>query len=151
MTSSLRKQNIDNLKTEKNGLDILFSKDMGFYVPSKEEKKQLYFLADIDFNKYQRAVDCIQLLVPTFSEIQTLNDFYFIEVKTTRDQKVSKLPFNVFFGFTQNEEDLFVSQSNYRLCIVHITLREFYLLDYSEYLNMIKTKRVQYQINFRSE
>lgn len=151
MTTTGRKQNINNLRTEKKGLDILFSKEEGFYAPSKEEKKQLYAFAGIDYKKYQRSVDCIQLLVPAFEQIQSLKDFYFIEVKTTKDKKVTKLPFNVFFGFTQNEEDLFISQSNYRLCIVHTTLKEYYLLDYVEYLAMIKVKRVQYQINFRSE
>jgi hypothetical protein len=111
----------------------------------------LYDLAGLDFKKYQRSVDCIKLSVPDFNDIKSTQDFQFIEVKTTKDIKVKKLPFNVFFGFTKNEEELFKSLDNYRLCIVHTILNKFHILNYEEYLNMIKIKRIQYQINFRSE
>ena len=63
---------------------------------------------------------------------------------------MKELPYGVFFGFTKNEEDLFKSINNYRLCIVHTILKEYILLDYDEYISLIQNKRIQYQINFKS-
>ena len=146
-----RKQNISNLRTEQKGLDILLESNNGFYIPNKEEKMKLYEICDIEYKKYSRSIDCIQLKVDLFSQISTDDDFDFIEVKTTKDEKVSELPFGVFFGFTQNEESLFKKLKNYKLCIVHTILREYYNLNYDEYISLIQTKRVQYQINFRKK
>ena len=146
-----RKENISNLKTEKEGITILRELMDGFMVPSKEERQFLYNLCSIDYRKYSRSVDGIQLLVPSLSQVKSKSDFLLIEIKTTKAKNVQKLPFGVFFGFTQNEEDLFKSKENYRLCIVHTGLKEYYSMGYDEYLSLIQNKRVQYQINFRSE
>jgi len=146
-----REQNLSNLRTEKKGLDILLESNQGFYIPNKEEKIKLYDLCDIEYKKYSRSIDCIQIKVDSFNKIKSDLDFDFIEVKTTKDKKVTELPFGVFFGFTQNEENLFKSLKNYKLCIVHTLMRDFYSLKYDEYLNMIQTKRIQYQINFRTK
>jgi hypothetical protein len=123
----------------------------GFMVPSKEERQFLYNLCSIDYRKYSRSVDGIQLLVPSMSQIKSENDFLLIEIKTTKAKNVKTLPYGAFFGFTQNEEDLFKSKDNYRLCIVHTGLKEYYSMGYEEYLSLIQNKRVQYQINFRAE
>ena len=77
--------------------------------------------------------------------------FLLVEIKTTSSKTVKELPYNVFFGFTKNEEDLFRSVDNYRLCIVHTVLQEHILLKYDEYKSLIQNKRVQYQINFKSK
>ena len=146
-----RKENISNLKTEKEGITILRELMDGFIVPSKEERQFLYNLCSIDYRKYSRSVDGIQLLVPSMSQIKSENDFLFIEIKTTKAKNVKTLPYGAFFGFTQNEEDLFKSKGNYRLCIVHTGLKEYYSMGYEEYRSLIQKKRVQYQINFRSE
>ena len=146
-----RTQNLSNLRTEKKGLDVLLESNSGFYIPDKEEKMKLYDLCEIDYKKYSRSVDCIQLMVESFGSIKDCNDFNFIEVKTTKDKKVTELPFGVFFGFTMNEETLFQRLSNYRLCIVHTGLKDYYTMDYDEYESLIKHKRVQYQINFRTK
>ena len=53
-----------------------------------------------------------------------------LRVKTTKAKNVKTLPYGAFFGFTQNEEDLFKSKDNYRLCIVHTGLKEFYSMGY---------------------
>jgi hypothetical protein len=144
-----RAENLNKLATEKIGLSILFREDKSFIEPTKEQKLKLYSMCGIDFKRFSRSTDCIQLLVPDFESIKSMSDFNFIEVKTTNDKKVNELPFGVFFGFTENEECLFRVISNYRLCIVHTTLNKFYCLDYEEYQSMIQTKRVQYQINFK--
>lgn len=146
-----REANVSNLKTEKDGISILHESMPGFMVPNKEERLFLYELCNIDYLKYSRSVDAIQLLISDFHKIRSKNDFMFLEVKTTKAKNVKKLPYDVFFGFTQNEEDLFRSAENYRLCIVHTGLEEYYCLDYREYLSMIRNKRIQFQINFRSE
>ena len=146
-----REANVSNLKTEKDGISILHESMPGFMVPNKEERQFLYELCNIDFSKYSRSVDAIQLLTSDFKQIKSRKDFMLLEVKTTKAKNVKKLPYGVFFGFTQNEEDLFKSEENYRLCIVHTGLEEYFCLDYNEYLSMIRNKRIQYQINFRSE
>ena len=144
-----REQNLKNLKTEKQGLDILLSRLKGFKVPSVEEKRMLYSLCGIDYRRFARSIDGIVVKVKTFDDIKSHEDFLFVEVKTTKSKDVTELPYGAFFGFTQNEEALFKSLVNYRLCIVHTILEDFYLLDYSEYESMISRKRVQYQINFK--
>ena len=146
-----RKENLSNLKTEKEGIIVLRELMDGFMVPTKEQRQFLYKLCGIDYRKYSRSVDGIQLLVSDFNKVRSEEDFLFIEVKTTKAKNVKTLPYGTFFGFTQNEEDLFKSKDNYRLCIVHTGLKEYYSMGYEEYLSLIQNKRVQYQINFRSE
>ena len=144
-----RKQNLKNLKTETDGLDVLHEKLAGFVVPTSEERRFLYGLCNIDYKRYSRSVDGVVLFVDSVAEVKSTEDFQFIEVKTTKAKNVTELPYGVFFGFTQNEEDLFRTQPNYRLCIVHTVLEEFCLIDFSQYESMIQNKRIQYQINFK--
>lgn len=147
----MRKENISNLKTEKEGILILKELMEGFYVPTTDEIRVLYHLSSIDYRKYSRSIDGIKLLVSDFSQIKTEKDFLYIEIKTTKAKNIKTLPYGVFFGFTQNEEELFKLKDNYRLCIVHPGLRNYYMLGFDEYLSLIQNKRVQYQINFRSK
>ena len=144
-----RKQNLKNLKTEKDGLDVLRENLAGFVVPSSDERRLLYKMCDIDYKRYSRSVDGIVLFVDSVAKVRTTQDFQFIEVKTTRAKNVTELPYGVFFGFTQNEEYLFRTQPNYRLCIVHTVLEEFCLMDFNQYESLIQNKRIQYQINFK--
>jgi hypothetical protein len=146
-----RQQNLLNLSTEKDGISILRSHRKDFYTPSIDERKMLYEKFDIDYRAYSRSMDGILLNVGKINEISALDDFFFVEIKTTKSKSVTKLPYGVFFGFTKNEEELFSRFSNYRLCLVHVNLNTYYLLDYKEYLTLIKNKRVQYQINFVKE
>ena len=136
----MREQNIKNLKTEKLGITLLRNLLNGFDVPNKLQLKKLYDILNIDYKKYSRSVDGVLLNVNSFEEI-----------KTTSSKSVKELPYGVFFGFTENEENLFKSIDNYRLCIVHTILKKYILLDYNEYTTLIQNKRVQYQINFKSK
>ena len=52
-----RKENISNLKTEKEGITILRELMDGFMVPTKEQRQFLYKLCGIDYRKYSRSVD----------------------------------------------------------------------------------------------
>lgn len=146
-----REQNIKNLKTEKDGIIILRSLLKGFDVPNKDQLKRLYDIVGVDFKKYSRSVDGVLLRVPSFDDVRTKEDFTLIEIKTTSSKSVKELPYGVFFGFTKNEEDLFKSIDNYRLCIVHTLLKEYILLNYNEYESLIQNKRIQYQVNFKSK
>ena len=87
----------------------------------------------------------------SIDEVKTKQDFTLVEIKTTNSSSVKELPYGVFFGFTENEENLFKLLDNYRLCIVHTGLEEYYLMDYNEYESLIQNKRIQYQISFRSK
>ena len=151
MKSNLRKQNLKNLNTEKEGILILRSLVKGFMVPNKDQKLFLYDLLEINYKKYYKSIDGVILNVPSFNDVSTKNDFILVEIKTTSSNKIKELPYGVFFGFTENEEDLFKTVDNYRLCIVHTKLKKHILLTYSEYKSLIQTKRIQYQINFKSK
>ena len=118
----MRKQNLKNLKTEKIGIIILRKLLDGFAIPNKEQLKKLYEILKIDYKKYSRSVDGILLNVNSFEEVKRKEDFILIEIKTTSSKSVKELPYGVFFGLTKNEEDLFKTIDNYRLCIVHTIL-----------------------------
>ena len=145
-----RKQNRKNLRTEKEGIKILkkeFKEKL--LVPSKKQKKTLYGFLNIDFGQYSKSIDAVILHVDSFEEVKNKKDFMLIEIKTTRAEHVTELPFGAFFGITENEEDLFRSVDNYRLCIVHTGLKEYKLLEFDEYKSLIQNKRIQYQVKFR--
>ena len=147
----MRKQNYKNLKTEKEGIQILRNLVRGFTVPTIDEKKFLYNILGIDYKKYFNSIDGIILKVGSISEVKSKKDFLLVEIKTTRSKTVKELPYGVFFGFTKNEEDLFKTIDNYRLCIVHTLLQKHILLEYHEYESLIQNKRTQYQVNFKSK
>jgi hypothetical protein len=146
-----RLQNHQNLNTEESGVQILLNNVNGFYVPSSDEKRFLYDLCGIEYKKYYKSIDGIVLKVKTVSDVKSSDDFLLIEVKNTKSPSVTKLPYGMFFGFTKNEEDLFKSMDNYRLCFVHAVLKEYCFLTFDEYQGMIQNKRIQYQINFKSK
>lgn len=145
-----RERNIKNLKTEKEGIQILKEKIPNFYVPTSEERKALYQQLGINYSKYSRSVDGFILNVPNFKDVKSDNDLLLVEIKTTKAKNAQNLPYGAFFGITQNEEDLFKTKSNFRLCIVHSIIRNYVLLTYKEYLDLIQTKRVQFQVNFKT-
>jgi len=147
----VRAKNIENLKTEKKGITILRSLLKGFMVPDTDQRRFLYEILDIDYRKYSRSIDGVILNVPSFEDVSSDKDFTLVEIKTTNAANVKELPYGVFFGFTKNEEDLFKTVDNYRLCIVHTSLNKYILLTYEEYENLIQNKRIQYQINFKSK
>ena len=145
----MRNQNLKNLRTEKDGIKLLRKKNRNFFVPTIEQRKFLYELSGIDYKKYSRSVDGVILKTTSFEKIKSTNDFLYVEIKTTKSKTVKKLPYGFFFGFTKNEEDLFKKLENYRLCFVHVDLDDYVLITYSEYLDLVQSKRVQYQITIK--
>ena len=57
-----RKENLEKLKTEKDGIAILHEQLRGFIVPSVEEKRKLYELCDIEYRRFFKSIDGIVLL-----------------------------------------------------------------------------------------
>ena len=147
----MRPQNINNLKTEKAGIRLLRRKIDKFFVPSIEERKFLYNISGIDYKQYSRSIDGVILKASRIDEIKSPEDFLFVEIKTTNSKSVTQLPYGVFFGFTENEEQLFKTLENYRLCFVHIGLDDYVLINYDEYTRLIANKRVQYQISLKNQ
>ena len=146
-----REKNLKNLKTEKEGIQILKEEISNFHTPNIAERKYIYKVLDIDYKKYYRSVDGIILNVPNISDIRTEKDVMLVEIKTTKAKNAKELPYGAFFGITKNEEDLFKAKTNYRLCIVHSTYRNYVLIKYEEYIDLIQNKRIQYQVNFKSK
>ena len=146
-----RKQNINNLNTEKEGILILRDLIPSFTVPNKAEREFIYKKLNIDLKKYARSVDGVILTVDNVFEIKNESDVTLIEIKSTKAKNIKKLPYGAFFGITKNEEDLFRSLKNYRLCIVHSLNKDYVLLDFNEYESLIQNKRIQYQVNFKKE
>ena len=145
----MRNQNLKNLRTEKDGIKLLRKNNRNFFVPTIEQRKFLYELSGIDYKKYSRSVDGVILKTTSFEKIKSTNDFLYVEIKTTKSKTVKKLPYGVFFGFTKNEQDLFKKLENYRLCFVHVDLDDYVFITYSEYLDLVQSKRVQYQITIK--
>jgi len=74
---------------------------------------------NIDLKKYARSVDGIILHINNVFKIENQDDVTLVEIKSTKAKNIKKLPYRVFFGITKNEEDLFKSLKNYRVCIGH--------------------------------
>ena len=128
-----RERNITNLKTEKEGILILKKHISNFLIPTSEERKRIYKILDIDYRKYSRSVDGIILNVQNVDDIKNENDLTLVEIKTTKAKNITQLPYGAFFGITQNEEDLFKSRNNFRLCIVHSITEDYVLINYDQY------------------
>ena len=143
-----RIQNLKNVATEKEGIRVLKKSIKKFMVPTKEQRRSLYKLANIDFDRYWNAIDGIIYKCNSFDEIISTDDFLFIEIKTTK-KKLEELPYGAFFGISENEEKLLKSHKNYRLCIVHSVKEIYSMIDYNEYEALIRNKRITYQVDFK--
>lgn len=146
-----RQRNLNNLKTEKEGILILKKKLPSFHVPTTDERRYLYKLLGIDYKKYSRSVDGILLHVDEVSKVKSNKDVTLVEIKTTKAKNATNLPYGAFFGITKNEEDLFKTMENYRLCIVHSTTEDHAMITFKEYEALIQNKRIQYQVNFKTK
>ena len=96
---NLRKQNIKNLNTEKEGIVILKTLVDGFMVPDKDQRLYLYNILGIDYKKYSRSVDGVIIHVSSFDDISTKEDFTLVEVKTTSSNSVKELPKSLFWFY----------------------------------------------------
>lgn len=143
---------LDNNVSEKEAISYLLRTDLNFINPNKESRKQLLELIGID-KRYSKAYDLI--LIPGYTnlnkiiELENFDQITFVELKTTR-KYLPNLPKGFFFGATQNEFDFAQLLGNrFQFCFVSINPNSpsYKLLSLVELENIIRTKRVQYQIN----
>ena len=145
---------LSNNTTEKEGVLFLLENEKGFFKIDLEVKKRLLDLLNID-RRYLQSFDLVY--IPNIldekinsSEIETyLEDIIFVELKTTK-KYLPDNPKGFFFGATENEFN-FGKQLGNKFLFCFVTLNKkapsFVLLNIPELENIIKHKRIQYQIN----
>jgi hypothetical protein len=142
----------ENYKRQGKGLAFLKSEMPGFYCPTKQEKKEILQMLGIS-KRFQQTFDAIRMKVPTFADIKSAKDFDLVEIKAT-DKHLPNLPQGFFFGMTENEEMLLkVFEDKYFLCLVCLNKKSpgFKIVGWTELKDLIRHKRVQYQINLISK
>lgn len=145
---------LSNNKTEKEGINFLLENHTGFFKIDLEMKKELFDLAKIEYN-FLQSFDLIhipKLIGKTINSnfIKTyLEDIIFVELKTTK-KYLPENPKGFFFGATQNEFNFGKMLGNrFRFCFVSLNPKKpsFSMLTINQLEKIIKTKRIQYQIN----
>ena len=143
---------IDNNISEKEAINYLLKTDLNFINPDKESRKRLLELINID-KKFSKAFDLI--LIPGFTslfeiiELENFDQITFVELKTTK-KFLPELPKGFFFGATQNEFDFAeLLGERFKFCFVSLNPESlsYKLLSMEDLEKIIKTKRIQYQIN----
>jgi hypothetical protein len=143
---------IDNNVTEKEALSYLIESNKNYIHPTNESRKLILELLGVD-KKFYRAFDLI--LIPghtnldSIIKLNNLSAITLIELKTTRKRLVN-LPKGFFFGATESEFELAKQLGDqYKFCFVslHPETISSALLSLEELNRIIKTKRIQYQIN----
>ena len=143
---------LDNNKSEKEAISFLIESDVNFLNPDKESRKIILEIMGID-KRYARAFDLI--MIPGHTNLEDVIQFrrkeeiLLVELKTTK-KKLVNFPLGFFFGATESEFQLAKQLGNqYKFCFVslHNDSKSFALLTLDELNRIIKTKRIQYQIN----
>jgi hypothetical protein len=144
-----------NNLTEKEGIDFVLSRDQLLRLPTKQSRKDILEILELP-NSFSRAFDLILLStnIDGSSEItiESKSEITLVELKTTK-KKLPNNPAGFFFGATENEFKLArIMGDQYLFCFVclHPDSMSFKYMKLSEVEKMIRTQRVQYQINFKS-
>jgi len=140
-----------NNATEKEAINYILAKESNFILPDKESRNSLMKLFGIE-KKFSRAFDLvyIQNIKPNNTiSIQNKNEIIFIELKTTK-KYLPNNPKGFFFGATENEFNLAKKLGDsYKFCFIslHKDSLSHAILTLTELEKIIKTKRIQFQIN----
>ncbi len=143
-----------NNATEKEGIQFMESLNQGFFFVSKDERKRILELLDQPKN-FSRSFDMIHIPRVSSAEmsIETIethiDEVTLIELKCTR-AFLPNNPKGFFFGATQNEFDFGEHLGEkFRFCFVCLNPESvsYALLSVPELEEIIRTKRIQYQIN----
>ena len=146
---------LDNNNSEKEAIQFLIDSDKNFINPDKESRKLIMELLGIE-KRFSRAFDLV--LIPGHTNIEKVIDLnktsevILVELNTTK-KKLENNPRGFFFGATENEFDLARKfEDKFRFCFVslHPESKSYKLLTLKELNEIIKTKRVQYQINLKN-
>jgi hypothetical protein len=146
---------LDNNISEREAIQFLINSDKNFINPDKESRKLIMELLGIE-KKFSRAFDLI--LIPghtnldTVIELNKASEITLVELKTTK-KKLLNNPYGFFFGATENEFNLAKKfEGKFKFCFVslHPDSKSYKLLSVQELNQIIKTKRIQYQINIKN-
>lgn len=143
-----------NNATEKQGIQYMESLGQGFFCVDRNERQYILELLGQP-KKYARSFDMI--LVPRLAGKQLsletieahIDEVALIELKCTR-KLLPNNPKGFFFGATQNEFDFGESLGDkFRFCFVCLNPESlsYALLSVPELEQIIRTRRIQYQIN----
>ncbi|HQZ83347.1 MAG TPA: hypothetical protein PLR83_09010 [Pyrinomonadaceae bacterium] len=143
-----------NVATEKEGIQYMESLGEGFFFINKDERKRILELLGQPKN-FSRSFDMVQIPRLAGAELSLdtiethIGELTLIELKCTR----AFLPHNpkgFFFGATQNEFDFGERLGDkFRFCFVSLNSESLShaLLSVPELEKIIRTRRIQYQIN----
>ena len=136
---------------EESAFAVLSNLLPGFYVPDREQKRQVRDQLNISHH-LRCAFDALLLKVASFGNITSPSDFVLVEIKVTRKYlpDLHKDPAGFFFGMTENEEMLLkVFGANAVLCLCSINPQSegYFLADWDTFQGLNMNKRIQYQIN----
>jgi len=141
-----------NNQTEKAAIDYVMACDARFLNPSPESRKQILTILEVPA-RFSRSFDLIRVPGHINSESEiTVSDRHqltLVELKTTQ-KRLPECPKGFFFGATENEFELArLLGDQYCFCFVclHVDCRSFKLVTETELQGLIRTKRMQYQIN----
>jgi len=137
-----------NNVSEKEALQFLIDSDINFINPSKESRKKIMEMLSIE-DRHKKAFDLV--LIPGHTNLEAVINLNqtLVELKTTK-KKLLNNPAGFFFGATQSEFDLATKLGDkYQFCFVslHPDSLSYKLLTLHELNSIIRTKRIQYQIN----
>jgi hypothetical protein len=145
---------LSNNVTEKEGVNYLIENTTGFFKIDLATKKELLNLLNIG-HRFVQSFDLIYVpeMVGKIADsdfIQTyLEDIFFIELKTTK-KYLPENPKGFFFGATENEFNFGkILGTRFKFCFVSLNEKgsSFVFLTLDELEEIIKSRRIQYQIN----
>lgn len=143
---------LKNNKTENNAVQFVLTQNPCLKLPAKEERKQILEALKLP-NSFSRAYDLVLLPSPDITNVMSVapEKWVLVELKTTM-KKLLKNPDGFFFGATANEFALAEKLGDrYVFCFVsmHPESMGYTFVSAKDIEGKIKTKRLQYQINFR--
>lgn len=145
---------ISNNITEKEGIKFLVAQNIGFIWVDLATKKQILDLLGLE-RKYLQSFDLV--LIPGLRNTElnsnsipsSLDQLILVELKTTK-KYLPENPKGFFFGATENELNFGkILGDKFKFCFVslHSESSTYKLLTVNEMEILIRTKRIQYQIN----
>ncbi len=144
---------LSNNKTEKEAVEYVMRRDPRMVKPDSAGRRAI--LEHLEVPKgFGRAFDLIRLARPPESTaevaVDSLETLALIELKATKKRLVN-FPYGFFFGATKNELDLGdILGDRFKFCFVclHPETPGHQLLTIREMEPLVRSKRIQFQINF---
>jgi hypothetical protein len=143
---------LSNNRTEKAAIDYLLELDSRYRTVDAVSRRALMESLGID-RSFARAFDLVRLpenrLDSSEMAMADVEELVLVELKTTK-KRLPDLPRGFFFGATENEFELARQLGDrFRFCFVclHPDTPGSCLLTLAELEALIRTKRIQFQIN----